>query len=355
MACVDVCPKRAVLVRADSEGFRYPEIERELCIDCGRCNAVCPLRPGEPGKSPRKYVAAQAKDQALRETSTSGAVFPILAQAVLDQGGAVYGAGFDSTMRVTHQKANDPVKLERLIQTKYVQSRTDGVFRQIERDLADGKRLLFVGTPCQTEAVRRFLGSEHPMLVLVDLICYGVPSPGVWERYVAYLEKKYHGKLTRFLFRDKRGCDNGHTVSFCIGDHEHVEKDYGSDPFLSLYFSNCIIRPSCHACPFATVNRNSDITLGDLWGDGAAATKMNDGMGTSLVMIRSERGEALWESLRDRFDHIECSLEDVMQPRLASPTKPSPMRQLFFALYRRLPFSAFTWKNKLGRILRGRR
>lgn len=354
MACADVCPNDAIVIKSDSEGFRYPEIEREHCIDCGLCNEVCPLKPDGAGTPPAKYLAVQAKAPALRKTSTSGAVFPLLAQAVLEQGGVVYGAALDGSMRVAHRRADDSDELGPLVRTKYVQSDTEGIFRQIRHDLDDGKQLLFAGTPCQTEAVRRFVGKDCPTLALVDLICYGVPSPGVWERYVAYLEKKHHGKLTRFLFRDKRNYDDGHTVSFCIDGHEYVEEDYASDPFLSLYFSNCIIRPSCHACPFTTVERNSDITLGDLWGSKGAVSKMDDGMGTSLVMLRSERGMALWESLQDQFDQIECRREDVMQPRLVSPTKPSLMRQIFFALFRRLPFSVFTWKSRLGRFLHGR-
>lgn len=355
MACFDACPTHAISIRSDSEGFSYPEIEKGLCIDCGRCIAVCPFVPEGSGKPPFDYIAAQASNQALRDTCTSGAVFPVLAQAILEQGGVVYGAGFDDSMRVTHQRADSLEGLKCLMRTKYVQSRTEGVFRQVERDLKDGRRVLFAGTPCQTEAVRRFFDREHPGLVLVDLICYGVPSPGVWERYVEYLEKKHQGKLKRFLFRDKRNHDDGHTVSFRIGDQEHVEEDYGNDPFLSLYFSNCIIRPSCYACPFTTVRRNSDITLGDLWGVEKAAPEMDDGMGTSLVMLRSEQAEELWGSLRDRFDRIECRREDVMQPRLESPTSPSPIRRLFFALYRLLPFSVFTWKSRFKRILHGRR
>lgn len=353
MACADACPNNAVAVKTDPEGFWYPEIKQELCVDCGRCQAVCPLAPGEAGKAPLRYIAAQAKDPALRKASTSGAVFPVLAQAVLNQGGVVYGTGFDGSMQVVYQRAASRGELDRLMQTKYVQSQTAGIFRRVREDLQDGRQILFVGTPCQAEALRRFLGREYPALIIADLICYGVPSPGVWARYMAYLEQEYRGTLTQFQFRDKRGRDNGHTVSFRIGEREYVEEEYGSDPFLALYFSNYIIRPSCHACPFTTVERCSDITMGDFWEIEKAAPQLDDGMGTSLVMLRSERGMALWESLQDQFHQIECGHEDAMQPRLVSPTPPAPMRKLFFALYRRLPFSVFVWKKKLGRILHG--
>lgn len=355
MACADACPKNAIAPKVDPEGFWYPEIKRELCANCGCCQTVCPLAPGESRKAPLRYLAARAKDQALRKTSTSGAVFPILAQTVLNQGGVVYGAGFDGSMQVVHQRAASRGELDFLMQTKYVQSQTAGIFRRVREDLQNGRQVLFVGTPCQAEALRRFLGREYPALIITDLICYGVPSPGVWARYTAYLEQEYHGTLTQFQFRDKRGCDNGHSVSFRIGEREYVEEEYGSDPFLALYFSNYIIRPSCHACPFTTAERGSDITLGDFWGIEKAAPGMDDGMGTSLVMLRSERGEALWESLRDQFHQIECGREDAMQPRLVSPTPPAPRRRLFFALYRRLPYGVFGWKKKLGSVLHGRK
>lgn len=188
-----------------------------------------------------------------------------------------------------------------------------------------GKQVLFAGTPCQAEALRRFLQKKYANLLLVDLICYGVSSPGIWARYTAYLEKKCHGTLTGFQFRDKRGCDNGHTVSYKVGSREYVEK-YCSNLFTSMYASNCMLRPSCHVCPFTTVERNSDVTIGDFWGIERISPKMDDGMGTSLVMLRSEQGITLWESLRDRFYHIECGHKEALQPRLVSPTSPSPQR-----------------------------
>lgn len=355
MACADVCPKDAISARTDREGFWYPEINRELCVGCGRCKTVCPLGDNGAVSAPARYIAAQAKDPALREASTSGAVFPVLAQAVLEQGGAVYGAGFDDSMRVAHQRASSRGELSGLLRTKYVQSETTGIFRRVEQDLREGRQVLFVGTPCQTEALRRFLGGGQPNLVLVDLVCYGVPSPGVWADYTAYLEKKYHGKLTKFQFRDKRARNNGHTVSWQVGEREYVEENYGADPFLALYFANCIIRPSCHKCPFTTEERGSDITIGDFWGIEKTAPEMDDGMGTSLVMLRTGQGAALWQRVSDQFDQMECRREDALQPRLVSPTPQSSKRGLFLSMHRGLLFRALRWRKALGRILHGRK
>lgn len=352
MACVDQCPQNAIAVETDREGFLYPKISQELCINCRRCKNVCPFFGQESGEQPRKYMAVQAKSIALRERSTSGAVFPVAAEAVLERGGVVYGAGFDSSMHVIHQRAAGCEDLNCLTKTKYVQSDTTGIFRCVQQDLREGKRVLFVGTPCQVEALKRFLPKEYQNLLLMDLICYGVPSPGIWARYIAHLEKKYHGKLTSFQFRDKRGCNNGHLVSYRIGDQERVE-DYEKNLFSFMYASNCMLRPSCHTCPFASVKRSSDITIGDFWGVETVSPNMDDGMGTSLVMLRSERGMELWESIRDQFCYLECSREAAEQPRLGSPTPPSPRRRLFFALYHVLPFGAFERMIRFRRFWHG--
>lgn len=357
MACADICPRGAITARRDREGFVYPELRRELCVDCGQCRAVCPLSGGKPESRTRRYLAAQAKDPALRDVSTSGAMFPILAERVLEEGGAVYGAAFDGAMRVTHQRAASREELGPLIQSKYVQSDTAGVFCRVRQDLREGRQVLFVGTPCQTEALRRFCPEGTPNLFLVDLICYGVPSPGIWARYVSHLEKRHRGPLTQFHFRDKRMGNDGHTVSYTAGGTEYV-KDYLADLFSAMYFSNLMHRPSCHACPFTTVERGSDLTIGDFWGVEKVFPDWNDGMGTSLVIVHSARGQALWESVRGRLRWGECRREDALQPRLLSPTPPVSRRWLFFSLYRVLPFGLFlklSQRGKVRRLLYGKR
>ena len=336
-ACVDACPQRAIVMQADQEGFYYPELQRELCIECGGCKKVCPWKGEENKEELRKFFGAQAKNDELRGTSTSGGAFPVLAEYILQSGGVIYGAGFDSSMRLTHQRADDREKLTRLIQTKYIQSDLTGIYQMVGRDLDDGKNVLFVGTPCQTEALRKRFGTAYPQLLLVDLVCYGVPSPGIWKDYVLYLERKHGGKLKAFCFRDKRNRNNGHTVSYQVGSREFVNA-YGKDPFIAMFNSNCILRPSCHACRFSTPRRSSDITIGDFWGIEKKAPDMDDGMGTSLVILHTRKAVQVWEAVRDRFRLIECAEHEVLQPRLISPTAAARKRGLFFKLYRKTPF-----------------
>lgn len=350
LACMDVCPQKAIVVQEDKEGFCYPRIQRELCVECGRCEKVCPWKGKENGEGFRKYLGVQAKNDELRRTCTSGGAFPVLAEHILQFGGVIYGAGFDGSMRLIHQRADSREKLARLMQTKYIQSDLAGIYQLIRHDLQERRYVLFVGTPCQTEAVRKLFGMTYPHLVLVDLICYGVPSPMIWKDYVHYLEKKHKGKLNTFNFRDKRNRNNGHTVSYQVDDREYLN-EYSKDPYIAMFNSNCILRPSCHECKFSTLQRNSDITIGDFWGIEKKSPDMDDGMGTSLVILHTHKAAHIWEAVQDRFNCIECAEHEVLQPRLISPTAASKKRGLFFKLYRKIPFrlSVLLFDNRLVR------
>ena len=338
-ACADGCPTGAVRMVEDREGFRYPEIDAELCVHCGRCEVVCPFRGERQGDGGRLFFGARAGDEGLRLGSSSGGVFPVLAEFVLQKGGAVFGAAFDGAMEVVHREARDREELEGLKRTKYVQSRLDGVYRRVEERLNEGRWVLFCGTACQAEALRRFLGREEPRLLLADLVCYGAPSPGVWRNYVEVLERR-HGRVTAFSFRDKRNRDQGHTRAFTAEGVEYADSLY-RDLFCRLYFGNLIIRPSCHECPFASPDRGSDFTLGDFWGVEKVRPEADDGMGVSLVILHTEKARRVWEEVRGGLDWFSVSEEAALQPRLRGATPPSRFRGAAMGLYRVLPGAAF--------------
>ncbi len=337
-ACADVCPGDAIHMAQDREGFRYPRVNGLKCVSCGRCRQVCPLPRPDPQVQEHQYLGAQAKDDDLRFASSSGGVFPVLARYVLDRRGVVYGAAYDGRMAVVHQAAWNLEQLEKLKRTKYVQSCLDGVYRQIEEHLKSGRWVLFCGTPCQAQALRRFLGRPYPTLLAVDLVCYGVPSPGVWERYVKYLQRVHGGRLTSFSFRDKRNRDNGHTCAYTIDGTEYAGP-LNSNSYCQIFFRNVILRPSCHRCEYCTPERDSDITIGDFWGVEKVRPDIDDGMGTSLVILRSPTARAVWEAVRDQLRWFECRREDVLQPRLTGPTPASERRDFFMKCFRFLPFS----------------
>lgn len=337
-ACADVCPVHAVHMRVDREGAAYPYVEGSACIQCGRCEKVCPMKSHSLSRCVNQYFGAKAK--AVRYGSSSGGIFPILAGYVLERKGVVYGAGYDSDMRVVHREAWDREELEQIKRTKYVQSDLQGVFRRIEQRLKEKRWVLFCGTPCQTQAVRLFLEEDHERLILVDLVCYGVPSSGIWEDYVTYLEKKHQGKMTDFSFRDKRACDHGHTCAYVVSGREYAGSVY-QDRFCRMYFSCLDLRPSCYSCQFCTVDRGSDLTIGDFWGIERVRPDMDDGMGNSIVLLHTERGREVWEQIRDQADWFSCKKEEILQPRLQRPSRRPKARGLFMALYQALPFSLF--------------
>ena len=225
------------------------------------------------------------------------------------------------------------------------------VYQQIKKLLKEERWVLFVGTPCQTEGLYKYLNGEYEKLLIVDLVCYGVSSPGIWQKYMRYLSRQYKGQIVNFNFRDKRNKDNGHSISWINRKGEMVYSLY-DDLYCQLYFRNLIIRPSCHKCPFCTVHRNSDFTIGDFWGIEHIKPEMDDGMGTSLVITHSEKAEMIWKFIQNKCVYFSCEEKDVLQPRLIEPTKRSEKRSLFMKIQSYLPFSLIAFifrKSKFRR------
>lgn len=339
-ACADVCPANAIQMYADEEGFWYPKTESAVCTNCGLCEKVCPMKNGGRNNEEEIYLGVQAKDDAIRYASSSGGIFPLLAQAVLKRRGVVYGAGYDSGMAVLHKRAEDRKQLETIKRTKYVQSNLKGIYREIQEELERNRWVLFCGTPCQAQALRLFLNGKDAKLLLVDLVCYGVGSPGIWKDYVTYLERRYKGKLQSFFFRDKRNRDHGRTRSFAVEGKEVVNALY-RDTYCRMYFANYNIRPSCFHCGFCRIQRSSDFTIGDFWGVESIRPDFDDGMGTSLVIAHTEKAKDFWKDVEKDTRWFACKKEDILQPRLMGPVKAAKHRKLFMELYRRLPFSVF--------------
>lgn len=339
-ACAAVCPRDAVRMEADGEGFFYPVIRKSTCTDCGLCTRTCPLTRELSAPGENACFGAKAREEA-RQLGSSGGIFPVLAAQILRDGGTVWGASLSEGGMVRHMEIGDEADIPKITRTKYVQSDLTPVWGKIRASVEGGRPVLFCGTPCQTDAVRSFFGEDHKGLILVDLVCYGVPSPGIWKKYVAVLSRRYGGTVHSFSFRDKRNRDHGHTCSTLIGGQEYCWP-LDRDPYCQSMFRNVNLRPSCFHCRYCTPARNSDITLGDFWGIEQVRPDFDDGMGCSAVICHTQTGRQLWEQVQPEVQWFACEEQELAndrQPRLREPVQPHPKRALYMALMRVMPFS----------------
>lgn len=297
-ACVNACPVQCIVMRRDREGFDYPVANPDICIKCGKCEAVCPVLNPRPESEPLAVFAARS--EADMQGSSSGGVFPMLAGKFLREGGVVYGAAFMEDMTVGHVDVTDAAGLERLKGSKYVQSDLYAVFEEIREQLKDGSDVLFTGTPCQIAGLHDYLGERKEGLVTVDIACHGVPSPGLWEKYVAAIEKRYGGTLCRVSFRDKSKSWRQYELRFDIlkdgaMESHHVYKM--DDPYMALFLQDMTLRPSCYSCPARNGRSGSDLTVADLWNVYEAAPEFDDDRGASLVLVNTDAGRQIFDAL----------------------------------------------------------
>lgn len=207
-ACASICAHDAIMMQPDVLGFLYPVVDKDKCVDCGLCDTVCAFNEHYDTSlnlsQPDAY-AARHKDMKEVETSRSGAAFIAISDYVLENGGVVYGAGYTDHFRVVHKRAITKEERDEFKGSKYVQSDLDHVFRQVKKDLKDGLTVLFSGTPCQTAGLNSYIGKKlRENLILVDIVCHGVPGPYIWRDYIAYLEKKQGDRICWVNFRDKQ-------------------------------------------------------------------------------------------------------------------------------------------------------
>ena len=288
-ACAGVCPVQCISMVADQEGFKYPSADSGICISCGRCEQVCPMASVKEASEKKAYAVRVPE---YESKSSSGGVFSALAEKILGEGGVVYGAAFDEKLNLRHIKVDDIAMLGQLRGSKYVQSDMSDVFRQVRDELADGRKVLFSGTPCQVAGLKTFLGKDYPELFTVDLACHGVPSPEVWNRYV----REKGADLVNVNFRDKSEGWRNYNIAYIYKERTEKVK-FDKDPYMLLFLQNISLRPSCYDCAFRNGGNCSDVTLADFWSVADAVPEMNDGKGVSAVIVNTSKGEAQVDGL----------------------------------------------------------
>jgi coenzyme F420-reducing hydrogenase beta subunit len=345
-ACLTVCPVHCITMREDSEGFAYPVVDSEKCIDCGLCEEVCPfIHPFPQIVSPNAFAAKHINSE-IRISSSSGGVFTALAKHVIDSGGAVFGARWDSNWTVEHDFTEKIEGLAAFRGSKYLQSRIGDTYNQAEKFLKTGRRVLFSGSPCQIAGLKRFLRKEYNNLLTVDFVCHGVPSPKVFLAYLKYLISANNLTATRIndiKFRDKLTPYSWRKPGFSILEISDVQsKRLYSEPFfnLSLYgrgfLLNLYLRPSCHGCAVKGLKSGSDITLGDFW----AADKNNNGRnnndGTSIVFINSPKGKKIYTVVTPNLMQASLDYESLnaLCPVLMRSERAHTKREEFFKIFK---------------------
>lgn len=367
-ACVQKCPKHCITMKEDKEGFLYPNVDENVCIDCHICEKVCPVLNQNMERMPLNVYVGKNPNEEIRIKSSSGGLFTMLAEQVIDDIGVVFGATFNEKWTVVHDYVETKEGLAKFRGSKYVQSNIGNSFKKAMDFLNEGRKVLFSGTPCQIAGLKNYLRKDYDNLITVDFICHGVPSPGVFRTYLQEeIDKKSARKgggkntvlhpciplitesdgldckgleIESIAFRDKRngwkkyGFALGLSKATAAGEKNSVSLSYTSlnkNSFLRGFLSDVFLRPSCYSCPVKKLKSKSDITLGDFWGIESLMPEIDDDKGLSAIVVNTERGHQLLKSIGD-FDFKEVSwsfLCDKNSALMKSVLEPSQRRYFF--------------------------
>ncbi len=318
-ACVHVCPKNCIEMKPDEEGFLYPEVDTESCINCGLCDKICPIKITEAVSQDNTVADAfclRAKSTDVVKDSTSGGFFTPLCEYVLNKNGVVFGAAYTEAKKIEHilvsAENKDDAKLLR--GSKYVQSNPGDSFAKVKELLKDGVTVVYSGTPCQVAGLLSFIKEPYDNLITVDLICHGTPSPMLWEKYINYQEQKYKSEVVKVSFRKK-------TYGYHSGTMELVFKNgkvyHGSarvDYMLKSFFKEISSRPACYECHFKTDHHKSDFTIFDCWSASKLVSGLkDDDLGYTNVFVNTEKGRRLLSELKCFYEYYPVDLEKAIE------------------------------------------
>lgn len=364
-ACANICSKGAITMKTDEYGFVYPEINDEKCVGCGACKKICAYQSENSEKSVTSAFVAAAKDEQILKQSASGGVFSSVAVEFLKNGGIVYGCSLehrDGTLFPEHIRIESIDDLHKLQGSKYVQSNMESIFKKVCEDLKSGREVLFSGTPCQVDSLKKFTaGTDRSRLFTIDLICHGTPSRKFFQDYLAFFEKKHKCKVVAFLFRDKT-----YGWGHMMGRITYVNKNgktkckpvYQSlSAYYKLFLNSTVYRDCCYSCKYANMQRVGDLTIGDFWGIKKAHPNVlssnggdfDENKGISCILVNSQKGQILLDKCGISLKKYQSSPQNVMAEngQLKHPSKKPESRSQVLELYRTGGFeSVDSWFNK---------
>lgn len=336
-ACKNVCPKQCIKMFADEKGFLYPTVDESVCVNCGLCNKICPITHGKENDLQKTAYAAYNTDEAVRFASSSGGMFGLLAKKIIEKGGVVFGAAFESDYKsVYHIGVDNLEELPKLYGSKYLQSDTGNSYKEVEKRLQEDRFVLFVGTSCQVVGLKSYLKKDYEKLITVDVICHGVPSPKVWSDYAAIREGEVGAKLNGVAFRDKRcGWSNSVLLLLLFDNGKEAFRLSSKDYYIKGFLSNLYLRDSCYACRFKGKNVLSDISLGDFWGIEKVLPNFSDNKGASAVIINTDKGAEIFDEIKSETVLQSVSYNSVLagNPALEKSCAKPEKSDKFWSLY----------------------
>lgn len=312
-SCANVCTIQSILMVEDNEGFLYPQVDVSKCIDCGLCEKVCPiLNKRGSNHTPIAYACIN-KNENIRLASSSGGVFTIIAEDTINNGGVVFGAGYNDDLKLVHSFVNATVGLAKYRGSKYEQSIIGETYKQAKEFLKKNISVLFTGTPCQIGGLYSYLGKEYEKLLCIDIVCHGVPSPKVFKRYKAVIENRYGAKTKKIAFRRKDAGWKLYNLAISFDNNTEYRNIFTEDIYMRGFLQNLYLRPSCYYCSFKTIHRQSDLTIADFWGIENILPKLDDDKGTSLILVNSTKGKKVFEGLQDKMIAEEVSVDEAIK------------------------------------------
>ena len=351
-ACGDICGHNAIVFNTDIEGFWYPEVDMEKCTDCGLCDKVCPninvkdLKKNDLDQS--ICYAAEHKNIEIVFDSTSGGAFSALADIMYKEKGYVGGAIFNDDFSIRHYISNDKKDLPKLRSSKYAESDLSGFYKEVKKLLKNGEKVLVCGCPCQMAALRAFLMKDYDNLIIADFVCRGINSPKVWRKYLDTFEERYGSPVVYSKAKSKEYGWRNLTHKAVLANGKAYYETKGENNFTKGYLkTNAFCRPSCYECPFKGFPRISDITLADYWGIEKIDKTMDKNLGTSLIMINSQKGLSYFEKVKTRLNFVQTPFDSILQgnPALTKPLNPPLVdRKSFFEDVDKMTFSEIALK-----------
>ena len=352
-ACEQICPKQCISMSADNEGFLYPQVNSSICIDCGLCEKVCPVINQNEPREPLAVYAAKNTNEEVRLKSSSGGIFTLLAEQVIAEGGVVFGARFNESWEVIHDYTETVEGLEAFRGSKYVQSVIGDNFIKVKQFLADGRKVLFSGTPCQIAGLKKFLRKDYENLLTVEVVCHGVPSPMVWRDYLDYKRaERAAGKntvssslnelpvITGISFRDKTNGWKKYCIRFCFS-YTQDNKTYTNitpftnDTFMKGFLKDLYLRPSCYHCVNRQGRSGADISIADYWGVQIVHPEIDDNKGVGAILINSDNGLHHYKNISLSLDCIQTKFTDIVRynPCIVKSVKEPKEREMFWDAY----------------------